>query len=148
MTVARGFVEELFVREGEQRAVAVRPDENRDERFPFRRRVPRPGKHEFLVRHDLAVDAVDLMPLAVGALRGNLVAAADAHVSLHASARDIRRRKPPLYLFWAAPRGEDFRGRRVEAPLDGETWFRCDGGHGSSSKNAARLSRRSVQNFV
>jgi hypothetical protein len=63
--VAGRFVEELLMEEGEQRAVAVRLDQNGDQRLALRHGAPRPGEIELLVRDHLAIDAAHMMLLAV-----------------------------------------------------------------------------------
>src|SRR4029078_2043797 len=61
---------------------------------------------------------------------------------------DFARTHPAHYFLRVGPRREDFFRRRVEASLDGETGFDCEGGgHVSSSKTGASCPNRSVQNF-
>ena len=65
MAIARGLVEELLVDQRQQRSTLVRLDQDGDERLALRRRAPGPGEDELFVAHHLAVDAADVMLLAV-----------------------------------------------------------------------------------
>ena len=92
MAVARGFVEELFMVQRQQRAAAVRLQRHRDLRFPFRRRVPCPAERDPGVRRHFAIDAADLKILAIAAFEADAVAAADAQIDvrLHRTGLDLR----------------------------------------------------------
>ena len=65
VAVARGRVEELLMRQRQQRAVAVGLDQDRHQRLALRRRLPGPGEYELLVRDDLAIMPADVMLLAI-----------------------------------------------------------------------------------
>src|SRR4029077_11751405 len=148
MTIARLFVEKLLVREGEQRAVAVRLALDRDERFQLRRRFPGPGEDELLVRHEFAIDAADVVLFAGWALHQPAITPTDAGIALDLEHFDFAGTHPAFHFFRIGPGREDFGRRRFEPPLERETWFRgCLDCHDSSSKNAARLESRSDQNF-
>src|SRR5690349_86141 len=142
MSVARVFVEELFVQQGHERAAAIRLECQSDDRLAFRCRSPAPGEHQLLVRNYLAIHAANVMLLPIRRLHEPTVAAAGAHVGFDKQRLDLTWPHPALYFFRICPRGEDFLRRRVEPPLDGEAWFGDDGGHVSSSKKAASLSSR------
>src|SRR6185295_8474398 len=72
VTVARRLVEELLVDQRQQRAVAVRPDDNGHQRFTFRHGSPGPGELKFLVRNHLAIDAADVVLFAVFGLEDDM----------------------------------------------------------------------------
>src|SRR5882757_6496051 len=65
VAIACGLVEQLFVVQGEKRAVTVRLKRHRDQRFTLRRRMPGPAENKFPVRHHVAIDAADLVMSAV-----------------------------------------------------------------------------------
>src|SRR4029077_11670101 len=134
--------------EREQRAIAVRLDFDRDQRFALRRGFPGPGEHELLVRYEFAIDAADIVLFAVRALHQPAITPADARIALHLEHFDFAGTHPAFHFFRIGPRREDLGRRRFEPPLEREARFR--GGldcHDSSSKNAARLESRSDQNF-
>ncbi len=89
VAVAGRLVEELLVDQGQQRAVAVRLDENGDQRLAFRHGPPRPGELQLLVRDDLLIDAADVVLLAVFGVEHDMEAAADAHVGLRLGHRTL-----------------------------------------------------------
>src|SRR3954451_25322355 len=66
VTITRALVEELLVRQRQQRAIAIGLEQHRDQRFALRRAVPSTGEYEFLVRPHLAVDAANLVPVLFG----------------------------------------------------------------------------------
>src|SRR4051812_29286610 len=78
VTVARGLIEELLVDERQQRAVAVRLDQDGDQRLALRHGPPGPGELQLLVRDDLAIDAADVVILAILGAKLDGVAAAGA----------------------------------------------------------------------
>src|SRR5262245_60542849 len=148
VAVACFLVEELLVEEREHRAVAVDLQGDRHPRLPLGRALPRPSEHELLVRHHLAVDAADIMLLAVRRAHVKVVVPAHARFGLGAGRYDLLRPNPARYFFGVGPRGIDFFGRRIETTFEGEAWFDVEfwlGGHDSSSMKAARRSSRSVQ---
>src|SRR5215467_7478832 len=148
MPIARVLVEELLVSEREQRAVAVRLDFDGHQRFPLWRRFPRPGEDEFVVGHEFAIDAADVVLLAVWTLHLPAIAPADTRVALDLEHFDFAGTHPAFYFFRIGPGREDFGRRGFEPALERETRFRGGlGCHDSSSKNAARLESRSDQNF-
>src|SRR6266446_6465779 len=120
--VARGLIEQLFVVEREQRAVAVRLQRDRHQRFALRCRMPGPAEHQPLVRHYLAVDPADLMMLSVFVGEGDAVAAANPCVDARVpgAGLDRRRPEPAGYLLRVRPRGVDFFGRGIETTFEGE----------------------------
>src|SRR5258706_3407335 len=81
MAVARGLIEQLLMVEREQRALAVRLQRDRHQRFAFRRRMPGPAEHQPLVRHHLAIDSADLVILVVGR-KADAEASADPRVDV------------------------------------------------------------------
>ena len=66
VAVAGIIVEELFMRECQQGAVTVRFQQHRHPRFTLWRGFPGPGENQLLAGDDFAVDAADVMLLAVG----------------------------------------------------------------------------------
>src|SRR3954464_8835801 len=82
VAVAGFLVEELLVNERQRGAVAVGPQRHGDKRFAFRGRALGPGEDEPLVRHALAVDAADVMLLAVFGVEDDAEAPADAQIGL------------------------------------------------------------------
>ena len=89
----------------------------------------------------IAVDDVDA--------RVKKALAAGARLAFDRQHLDVAGTHPAFHFFGVGPGGEDFGGRRVEAALDREARLGCGlGGHDwSSSRKAARLLRRSDQNF-
>src|ERR1700728_124674 len=150
MAVAHFLVEELLVGQREQRAVAVRLDQDRHQRLALGGRLPGPGEDEFLIGDDFATDAADVVLFAAWRAHQPAIAAADADVTFGRYRFDLARPYPARYFFRVGPGGEDFGRRRLEAALEGEARFGGGlGGHdsSSSSKKAARLDSRSDQNF-
>src|ERR1700687_2179636 len=148
VAVAGGLVEELLVGEGQSGAAAIGLDQDGDERLALRRGAPGPSEHELLVRHHLAIDAADVMLLAVDAAHDDAEAAADARVRLGAQGLDLFRPEPLGYFFGLRPRGVDFSGGCGETTLKGEAGLGGDGGldgHDSSLRNAGRRSSPSDQ---
>src|SRR6185369_12178076 len=80
--VACGFVEELGVMEDHQRAGAIGLQRDRHQRFALRRRMPGPGEHQPLVRHDLAIDAAGLEIFAVVTSEADAVTATGTYIEL------------------------------------------------------------------
>src|SRR5262249_60650974 len=148
MPIARVLVEELLVSEREQRAVAVGLDFDGHQRLSLWRRFPRPGEDEFVVGHEFAIDAADVVLLAVWTLHLPAIAPADTRVALDLEHFDFAGTHPAFYLFRIGPGREDFGRRGFEPALERETRFR--GGFGwpeSFSKKAGRVGRRAGPNF-
>ena len=82
MVVARLLVEELLVRQRQDRAVAVGLEVDRDLRFALRRAAPRPAEDQPAARHDLVVDAAHVVLAAVIAAKADMEAAAHPDVGL------------------------------------------------------------------
>src|SRR5215831_4533862 len=121
MAVARGLVEELFVGQSQDGPVTVALERDRHQRLAFRRRMPRPREDETFVRHHLAIDAADVVPLAAGAAHDETESSPDTHVGLDVHrVVDLPRPPPAFYLLRIRPGGVDLRRRRVESPPDGE----------------------------
>src|ERR1051325_1887162 len=97
VTIASLLVEELLVGKGEQRTIAVGLDVDRDQGFAFRRRLPGPGEDEFLVRHEFAIDAADIVLFAVRALHQPAITPADARIALDFEHFDLAWTHPALY---------------------------------------------------
>src|SRR5262249_14480304 len=149
MPIARVLVEELLVSEREQRAVAVRLDFDGHQRFPLWRRFPRPGEDEFVVGHEFAIDAADVVLLAVWTLHLPAIAPADTRVALDLEHFDFAGTHPAFYFFRIGPGREDFGRRGFEPALERETRFRGGlGWHGSFSKKAAEVGRAWDQKFL
>src|SRR6185369_5007676 len=156
MTVARGLVEQLFVVERKQRALPLGFEQHRNQRLALGRRMPGPAKHQPLIRHHLAIDAVDLEVLAVIPVEAEAIAATNPRIDAGALAAGLypRGSKPTHYFFRIGPRRVDFFRRRVEMAFEGEAWSGAEAGvagnawfgsHLSSSTKAARRSRFSDQ---
>ena len=122
MAVASGFIEELRVMKGEQRSATIAFEGDRHQRFPLRRRVPRPAEHQPLVRYHLAIDAGDLEIFAALVIEAEPETAAGPGIDLgpHRLRPDIGRAKPVDYFFRVGPRDVDFFRARIEPALDGE----------------------------
>src|SRR5712675_1462750 len=80
--VARRLIEELLVRQRQDRAVIVGLEVDRDLRFALGRALPGPGEDQLAVGHDLAIDAAHALVRAVGRPELHVEAAADAQVGL------------------------------------------------------------------
>src|SRR5262249_30577198 len=132
--IARLVVEELRVLERQQGAVIAIPcQRDADQRFPLRRRMPRPAEHQPVIGHHFAEAAADLVALTARAFKADAVAATDAQVHFgndRVLAR-VPRAKPAHYFFRVRPGAEDLARRRSEASLEREAWLV---GHGSSSR--------------
>src|SRR5258708_6453107 len=120
MAVARFLVEKLLMRERKQCAIAVALERQRHQGLALRRRLPGPGEHQLLVRHDLAIDAADVVFFSVRCFHEPTITAADARIAFGAEHLDFAGTHPARYFFRVRPRLEDFRWRRVEPALDGE----------------------------
>jgi hypothetical protein len=94
--VARGLIEELIMDEGEERARALRLDNNGHERLAFRRRAPRPSEHNLLIGHYLTVNAAYVVLVAVGSTHDDVEAAAHARIRVGTQGLDLFR--PELAL--------------------------------------------------
>ena len=88
VAVARILVEELLVRQRQQRSTAVGLQQHRDQRFTLRRALPRPGEDDFFVRHHFAIDAADVM-LVAGRDHLDVIAAANAQIGFRAHADNL-----------------------------------------------------------
>src|ERR1700738_5176531 len=129
VSIARGLIEQLLVGQREQRAVTVRLQRDRDQRFAFRGRMPGPAEHQFLVRNHLAVDTANFVVLVIGG-EADAVTAAGPRVDLRLKrARlGVRASEPADYFFRVGPRGVDFRRRRIETTFEGEAMSSDDTG--------------------
>src|SRR5579871_1268902 len=76
VAVARLVVEELLVGERQERAVAVGLEIDGDQRLALRRALPGPGEHQFPVRHELPIDAADVVIFAARRAHQPAIAAA------------------------------------------------------------------------
>src|SRR5262245_26293494 len=128
VAVACGLVKELLVDESEERACALGFDEDGHKRLALGHGTPRPGEHEFLVGHDLAVDAADVMLLAVLGMELYGIAPTNAHISRSLLHRPRVRAEPLHYFFGLGPGRIDFFRRRVETTFESETGPWGDGG--------------------
>ena len=85
---------------------------HRDQRFPLRRALPRPGEDELLVGNDLAIDAADAVLLAARHLHDDAVAATDLEIGLRDEDLTIvAGSEPLLQRLRVRPRAEDFFDR-------------------------------------
>src|SRR5262245_28711402 len=130
--------------ERQEGALAVPGQRDGDERLALGRGMPGPGEDQAAVGYHLAVDATDLVILAVFGLEAEAIAPSRAHVHLgpHGTALGLLRSKPVHYFFRVRPGAEDSRGRGFEPALEGEAWL---AEHAFSSTNAASRSSVSLQ---
>src|SRR5262252_9967778 len=120
MTIARLLVEELLMRERQERAVAVRLDLDRDQRFALGCAFPGPGEDQLLVRHEFAVNTADIVLFAVRGFHQPAITSAGPRLALDLEHFDFAGAHPAFHFFRVGPSREDFRGRRVEPALEGE----------------------------
>src|SRR3954454_10406399 len=117
--------------------------------------MPRPGEHQALVWHHLAVDPADFIMLVV-LIESHPVTSAGARIDGGALAAGAHpgATETADYVLRVGPGGVDFFRRRFEVPFDSEAWSGDSaggagnawfGGHVSSSTKAARRSRFSDQ---
>src|ERR1700744_3610862 len=92
--------------------------------------MPRPTEYQTLVRHQLAIDAADLMLLTGVGSKAQAIAAADFRIDLRfdRARHDIRRSKPARYFFRIGPRRPDFFGRGLEPAREREARSRRGAG--------------------
>ena len=143
MVVARLLIEELLVRQRQDRAVAVGLEVDRDQRAALRCRAPCPAEHQPATRHDFLVDAAHIVLAAVIAAKADMEAAAHPDIGLGSAGRRIGRAPPADHFFRDGPGFVDFFGRRFEPAPEGEAGLACH--DESSSTKAARRSSCSVQ---
>src|ERR1700761_734028 len=96
--------------------------------------TPHPRKHELALGHDLQIFAVDLDFVAIWLAINDRVTSADAHIHFHTYHVRAAGMHPRHELRRFRPCAEDFGGRGVETPLEGEAGL---GGHGASSSTKA-----------
>ena len=84
MPIAGSLIEELLMDEGEERARALRLDNNGHERLAFRRRAPRPSEDDLLIGYHLTVDAAHVLLPAVGSTHDDAEPAAHARIRVGA----------------------------------------------------------------
>src|SRR5437764_7284143 len=82
VTVPRGLVEELLVRQRKCCALAVRREFDGHQRLPLRCCAPSPGEHELAVRYHLAECSAHVVLVAVRRAHHETVATADTRVAL------------------------------------------------------------------
>src|SRR5476649_254009 len=142
VVVARLLVEELLVRERQDRAVGVGLDVDGDLRLTLGRRAPRPAEDQLAVGHDLFVGAAHVVLLAGVALEADMEAAADAQVRLGGAGGLVVATPPAHHLRGLRPGFVDFFRRGFESALEGKAGLAV---HWSFSRNAARRSSWSIQ---
>jgi hypothetical protein len=134
VAITCGFIEELFVHQGEQGPVSVTLERDRYERLSFRSRTPGPSEYQLFVWHHLAIDAADVVLLTIRSAKDDAEAPADADVRLGPQYFSVLGTEPVRYSRRVRPGPVNFRRQRVQATLEGETGL---AGHASSSTSTA-----------
>src|SRR3974390_176763 len=128
VAVTRAFIEELLVREHQERAVAVRLEFDGDQRLPLGCRLPGPRVDDLAVRNRLVNGAGDAVIFALRTARVDHETSAGARFENRFEDSDAARTEPARYLRRLCPRAVDPLRCGLEAAADGEAWLDGCGG--------------------